>query len=199
MTFINYAAREINCKIVYYGPGLCGKTTNIQYIYNKTNPTAKGKLISLATETDRTLFFDFMPLELGTIQGFKTRFHLYTVPGQVFYDASRKLILKGVDGVIFVADSQASRLDANIESVQNLSANLKSQGYNILSIPFVLQLNKRDLPTALPAEQLVKALRVKGEPVFEAVATTGVGVFDTLKAMAKMVLTELRTRSAKPV
>ena len=199
MTFINYAAREINCKIVYYGPGLCGKTTNIQYIYNKTNPTAKGKLISLATETDRTLFFDFMPLELGTIQGFKTRFHLYTVPGQVFYDASRKLILKGVDGVIFVADSQASRLDANIESVQNLSANLKSQGYNILSIPFVLQLNKRDLPTALPAEQLVKALRVKGEPVFEAVATTGVGVFDTLKAMAKMVLTELRARSAKPV
>jgi len=199
MTFINYAAREINCKIVYYGPGLCGKTTNIQYIYNKTNPTAKGKLISLATETDRTLFFDFMPLELGTIQGFKTRFHLYTVPGQVFYDASRKLILKGVDGVIFVADSQASRLDANMESVQNLSANLKSQGYNILSVPYVLQLNKRDLPTALPVDQLVKALRVKGEPVFEAVATTGVGVFDTLKAMAKMVLTELRTRSAKPV
>jgi len=195
MTFINYAAREINCKIVYYGPGLCGKTTNIQYIHGKTNPAAKGKLISLATETDRTLFFDFMPLELGTIQGFKTRFHLYTVPGQVFYDASRKLILKGVDGVIFVADSQASRFDANIESIQNLTANLKTQGYKILSIPYVLQLNKRDLPAALPVEQLAHALRVKQEPVFEAVATTGVGVFESLKAIAKMVLSELRAKS----
>jgi signal recognition particle receptor subunit beta len=197
MTFINYAAHEINCKIVYYGPGLCGKTTNIQYIYNKTNPAAKGKLISLATETDRTLFFDFMPLELGSIQGFKTRFHLYTVPGQVFYDASRKLILKGVDGVVFVADSQASRFDANIESVRNLTLNLKSQGYNIMTIPYVLQLNKRDLPTAMPVDQLSQALRLKGEPVFEAVATTGVGVFDTLKAMAKMVLTELRAKSTR--
>jgi len=197
MTFINYAAREINCKIVYYGPGLCGKTTNIQYIYNKTNPAAKGKLISLATETDRTLFFDFMPLELGTIQGFKTRFHLYTVPGQVFYDASRKLILKGVDGVIFVADSQASRFDANAESIHNLTENLKSQGYNLLTIPYVLQLNKRDLPTAMPVDELTKALRVKGEPVFEAIATTGVGVFDSLKAMAKMVLTELRAKSTR--
>src|SRR5213593_3599993 len=173
MTFINYAAHEINCKIVYYGPGLCGKTTNIQYIYNKTNPAAKGKLISLATETDRTLFFDFMPLELGTIQGFKTRFHLYTVPGQVFYDASRKLILKGVDGVVFVADSQSSRFDANVESIHNLTSNLKTQGYNILSIPYVLQLNKRDLPSALPVDKLTQALRVKDEPIFEAIATTG--------------------------
>ena len=197
MTFINYASREINCKIVYYGPGLCGKTTNIQFIYDKTNPDAKGKLISLATETDRTLFFDFMPLELGTIQGFKTRFHLYTVPGQVFYDASRRLILKGVDGVIFVADSQESRFDANVESVKNLTVNLKSQGYDIMTVPYVLQLNKRDLPTALPADKLVASLQVKGEPVFEAVATRGVGVFDTLKAMAKMVLLDLKRKSAK--
>ncbi len=197
MTFINYAAREINCKIVYYGPGLCGKTTNIQFIYEKTNPAAKGKLISLATETDRTLFFDFMPLDLGAIQGFRTRFHLYTVPGQVFYDASRRLILKGVDGVIFVADSQESRFDANIESVQNLKENLRTHGYDIMAIPYVLQLNKRDLPTALPAERLIQALRVKGEPIFESVAPTGAGVFETLKAMAKMVLLNLRQRSAK--
>src|ERR671927_86128 len=146
MSFINYMAREINCKIVYYGPGLCGKTTNLQYIYERTNPDAKGKMISLATETERTLFFDFLPLSLGEIRGFKTRFHLYTVPGQVFYDASRKLILKGVDGVVFVADSQEARMEANIESLQNLEKNLKSQGYDLMSIPYVLQLNKRDLP-----------------------------------------------------
>ena len=149
MTFINYASREINCKIVYYGPGLCGKTTNLQFIYDKTNPNAKGKLISLATETDRTLFFDFLPLELGNVRGFKTRFHLYTVPGQVFYDASRKLILKGVDGVVFVADSQEARIDANLESLRNLEINLKEQGYDLYTIPYVLQLNKRDLPTAM--------------------------------------------------
>ena len=195
MTFINYAAREINCKIVYYGPGLCGKTTNIQFIYERTNPVAKGKLISLATETDRTLFFDFMPLDLGTIQGFKTRFHLYTVPGQVFYDASRRLILKGVDGVIFVADSQESRFEANIEAIQNLRDNLKTYGYDLNAVPYVLQLNKRDLPTAVEADRLVNALRVKNEPVFEAVATTGAGVFETLKAMARMVLLNLRQRS----
>jgi mutual gliding-motility protein MglA len=195
MTFINYAAREINCKIVYYGPGLCGKTTNIQFIYERTNPVAKGKLISLATETDRTLFFDFMPLDLGTIQGFKTRFHLYTVPGQVFYDASRRLILKGVDGVIFVADSQESRFEANIEAIQNLKDNMKTYGYDLMAVPYVLQLNKRDLPTAVEAERLVNALRVKNEPVFEAVATTGAGVFETLKAMARMVLLNLRQRS----
>ena len=149
MTFINYASREINCKIVYYGPGLCGKTTNLQCIYDKTNPDAKGKLISLATETDRTLFFDFLPLELGTVRGFKTRFHLYTVPGQVFYDASRKLILKGVDGVIFVADTQLERMDANVEAIENLETNLKAQGYDLKTIPYVLQLNKRDLPNVV--------------------------------------------------
>jgi signal recognition particle receptor subunit beta len=192
MTFINYASREINCKIVYYGPGLCGKTTNLQYIYDSTSPQAKGKLISLATETDRTLFFDFMPLELGTVRGFKTRFHLYTVPGQVYYDASRKLILKGVDGIVFVADSQEERLDANIESLSNLEENLQTQGYDLMNLPYVLQLNKRDLPSAVPAEELTAELLKKGEPVFEAVAMDGTGVFDTLKAVAKQVLTELR-------
>jgi signal recognition particle receptor subunit beta len=192
MTFINYASREINCKIVYYGPGLCGKTTNLQYIYDSTSPAAKGKLISLATETDRTLFFDFMPLELGTVRGFKTRFHLYTVPGQVYYDASRKLILKGVDGVVFVADSQEERMDANIESLENLQDNLKTQGYDLMQIPYVLQLNKRDLPSAVPVEELTSELLKKGEPVFEAIASDGTGVFDTLKAVAKQVLTELR-------
>lgn len=192
MTFINYASREINCKIVYYGPGLCGKTTNLQHIYDSTAPQAKGKLISLATETDRTLFFDFMPLELGTVRGFKTRFHLYTVPGQVYYDASRKLILKGVDGVVFVADSQEERMDANIESLYNLEENLQSQGYNLMDIPYVLQLNKRDLPNVVPPDELTEELQKKGEPVFEAVASQGTGVFDTLKAVAKQVLSELR-------
>jgi mutual gliding-motility protein MglA len=192
MTFINYASREINCKIVYYGPGLCGKTTNLQYIYDSTAPTSKGKLISLATETDRTLFFDFMPLELGTVRGFKTRFHLYTVPGQVFYDASRKLILKGVDGVVFVADSQEERMDANIESLYNLEENLTANGYDLSKLPYVLQLNKRDLPNVLPVDELVSELKRKDEPVHEAVAATGVGVFDTLKSVAKQVLTELR-------
>jgi signal recognition particle receptor subunit beta len=194
MTFINYAAREINCKIVYYGPGLCGKTTNIQFIYDKTNPQAKGKLISLATETDRTLFFDFLPIELGSIRGFRTRFHLYTVPGQVFYDASRKLILKGVDGVVFVADSQEARMDANIESIRNLAFNLREHGYDVGKIPYVLQLNKRDLPTAVPVDALAKALRRGDEPVFEAVAFKGIGVFDTLKAVVKQVLVNLKSR-----
>ena len=192
MTFINYASREINCKIVYYGPGLCGKTTNLQHIFESTAPQARGKLISLATETDRTLFFDFMPLELGTVRGFKTRFHLYTVPGQVFYDASRKLILKGVDGVVFVADSQEERMDANVESLYNLEENLRSQGYDLNKLPYVLQLNKRDLPNIIPVEDLTTELRRNGEPVVEAVASTGAGVFDTLKAVAKQVLTELR-------
>lgn len=192
MTFINYASREINCKIVYYGPGLCGKTTNLQHIYDSTAPQAKGKLISLATETDRTLFFDFMPLELGTVRGFKTRFHLYTVPGQVYYDASRKLILKGVDGVVFVADSQEERMDANIESLANLEDNLQTQGYELNQLPYVLQLNKRDLPNVIPVEDLTYELQKKGEPVFEAIAANGAGVFDTLKAVAKQVLTELR-------
>jgi len=192
MTFINYAAREINCKIVYYGPGLGGKTTNLQWIYDKTNPVAKGKLISLATETDRTLFFDFLPLDLGTVKGFKVRFHLYTVPGQVFYDASRKLILKGVDAIILVADSQVERMDANEESVYNLKQNLKEQGYNLAAIPYVLQLNKRDLPNITPVDEMTKLLRQKDEPIFEAVASKGTGVFDTLKTCAKLTLQELR-------
>lgn len=192
MSFINYSSREINCKIVYYGPGLCGKTTNLQYIYNKTNPSAKGKMISLATETERTLFFDFLPLSLGEIRGFKTRFHLYTVPGQVFYDASRKLILKGVDGVVFVADSQVERMEANIESLDNLRENLKEHGYDLDHIPYVIQYNKRDLPNAAPLEELKKLLNPRNVPDFEGSATTGLGVFDTLKAVAKLVLQELK-------
>lgn len=192
MTFINYVAREINCKIVYYGPGLGGKTTNLQYVYQITSPENKGKMISLATETERTLFFDFLPIDLGQIRGFRARFHLYTVPGQVFYDSSRKLILKGVDGVVFVADSQEERFDANLESLSNLDENLKEQGFDLDKIPYVLQLNKRDLPNALPADELKQQLLVKGEPVFEAVATQGTGVLNTLKAVARQVLIELR-------
>jgi mutual gliding-motility protein MglA len=195
MSFINYSSREINCKIVYYGPGLCGKTTNLQYIYNKTNPEAKGKMISLATETERTLFFDFLPLSLGEIRGFRTRFHLYTVPGQVFYDASRKLILKGVDGVVFVGDSQMERMEANIESLDNLRTNLAEQGYDLDKLPYVVQYNKRDLPNATPLPELHEVLNPTKVPEFEAVATKGNGVFDTLKAVAKLVLTELRKGS----
>ncbi len=194
MSFINYAAREINVKIVYYGPGLCGKTTNLQYIFEKSAPQQKGKLISLATETDRTLFFDFLPLDLGAVRGFKTRFHLYTVPGQVFYDASRKLILKGVDGVVFVADSQEARMDANTESLRNLEDNLRENGFELKTIPFVLQFNKRDLPTAVLVDDMYRLLNIKGEPTFEAVAVKGMGVFETLKAVAKQVLYELRSR-----
>jgi mutual gliding-motility protein MglA len=192
MSFINYSSREINCKLVYYGPGLGGKTTNLQFIYARTSPEAKGKMISLATETERTLFFDFLPLSLGEIRGFKTRFHLYTVPGQVFYDASRKLILKGVDGVIFVADSQNERMEANIESLENLRLNLSEQGYNLDKLPYIIQYNKRDLPNAAPMEELRQLLNPTHVPEFEACATTGVGVFETLKAIAKAVLTELR-------
>jgi signal recognition particle receptor subunit beta len=192
MSFINYSSREINCKIVYYGPGLCGKTTNLQYVYAKTNPDAKGKMISLATETERTLFFDFLPLSLGEIRGFKTRFHLYTVPGQVFYDASRKLILKGVDGVVFVADSQIERMEANLESVENLRVNLGEQGYQLDKIPYVVQYNKRDLPNIATVEELHRLINPKNVPEYQAVAPTGVGVFDTLKAVAKLVLTELK-------
>src|SRR5436305_6059198 len=143
MTFINYASREINCKLVYYGPGLCGKTTNLQFIFERAAPEAKGKMISLATETERTLFFDFLPLNLGEVRGYKLRFHLYTVPGQVFYDASRKLILQGVDGVVFVADSQEARMEANAESLQNLETNLKEQGYELKAVPYALQFHKR--------------------------------------------------------
>jgi mutual gliding-motility protein MglA len=164
MSLINYASREINCKLVYYGPGLGGKTTNLEYVYEKVAPTAKGKLISLATETERTLFFDFLPVDLGTIRGFKTRFHLYTVPGQVYYNASRKLILKGVDGVVFVADSQLERMEANLESMQNLYDNMAQHGYDLTKMPFVVQYNKRDLPNAAPTLELQDALN-PGWPV----------------------------------
>ncbi len=192
MSFINYSSREINCKIVYYGPGLCGKTTNLQYIYRRTNPDQKGKLISLATETERTLFFDFLPLALGDIKGFKIRFHLYTVPGQVFYAASRKLILKGVDGVVFVADSQIERMDSNIESFDDLKINLAEQGYELEKLPFVIQYNKRDLPNIVPVEDMDKLLNPRRMPRFEGVAVTGKGVFETLKTVAKQVLFELK-------
>ncbi len=192
MSFINYSSREINCKIVYYGPGLCGKTTNLQFIYSKTNPELKGKMISLATETERTLFFDFLPLALGEIRGFKTRFHLYTVPGQVFYDASRKLILKGVDGVVFVADSQIERMEANLESADNLRINLREQGYELEKIPYVVQYNKRDLPNAAPLQEMRRLLNPLQVSDFEACANVGKGVFETLKAVAKGVLTDLK-------
>jgi len=192
MPFINYAHRELTCKLVYYGPGLGGKTTNLQWIYEKSAPDAKGKMVSLATETDRTLFFDLLPLSLGQIRGFKIRFQLYTVPGQIFYDASRRLIVKGADAVAFVADSQKARYDANIESLRNLEENLRQNGIDLQTIPYVLQLNKRDLPTALPREQLETALRFRGEPVFEAVAIQGIGVFETLKSLVKQTLARLR-------
>ena len=223
MSMINYASREINCKLVYYGPGLGGKTTNLEFVYNKVSPNSRGKLISLATETERTLFFDFLPVDLGTIRGFKTRFHLYTVPGQVYYNASRKLILKGVDGVVFVADSQIERMEANIESMQNLYDNMAQHGYNLTTIPFLVQYNKRDLPNAATIGELQAALNpgwtvedaarqrpladsyhageflveqidgqwIERAPYFEAVAMNGDGVFDTLKAVSKLVLKTL--------
>ncbi|MFQ5735939.1 MAG: ATP/GTP-binding protein [Thermodesulfobacteriota bacterium] len=195
MSFINYSSREINCKIVYYGPGLCGKTTNLQVIYRKTRPEAKGKMITLATETERTLFFDFLPLSLGDIKGFKTRFHLYTVPGQIFYDASRKLILKGVDGIVYVADSQVERMDANIESFDNMKTNLEEQGYDLAQVPYVVQYNKRDLPNVVPTSELKRIINTDGVPDFESVATQGAGVFETLKAVVKLVLIELKKGS----
>ncbi len=193
MSLINYSSREINCKIVYYGPGLGGKTTNIQYIYEKLAPETKGKLVTLATEMDRTLFFDFLPLELGEVKGFKTRFHLYTVPGQVYYNASRKLILRGVDGLVFVADSSESRFDANIEALYNLHENLKEYDLDLKEIPFVMQWNKRDMPDAIPVNELVEELNPEGFEHFEGVAVNGVGVFDTLKCVAKQVLRQLQT------
>jgi mutual gliding-motility protein MglA len=224
MSMINYASREINCKIVYYGPGLGGKTTNLEHVYGKVSPETRGKLISLATETERTLFFDFLPVDLGTIRGFRTRFHLYTVPGQVYYNASRKLILKGVDGVVFVADSQIDRMEANVESMQNLYDNMAEHGYDITRMPFVVQYNKRDLPNAASLDELQAALNpgwevteparqrttpdamrpgeflvhrlesgewVERAPFHEAVAVSGEGVFDTLKAVSKLVLKSL--------
>jgi len=192
MALINYASREINSKIVYYGPGLGGKTTNIKYIYTKLNPEIKGKLISLATELDRTLFFDFLPVDLGTIRGFKTRFHLYTVPGQVFYNASRKLILKGADGIVFVADSQIERYDENIESFENMNDNLQTYNLTLDRIPLIIQYNKRDLPNITSVEELQKAINPQNKyPFFEAVASQGIGVFETLKEVCKKVLLTL--------
>jgi mutual gliding-motility protein MglA len=191
MSMINYASREINCKLVYYGPGLGGKTTNLEYVYSKVAPDTRGKLISLATEQERTLFFDFLPVDLGTIRGFKTRFHLYTVPGQVYYNASRRLILKGVDGIVFVADSQAERMDANIAAMQNLYENLADYGYDPANIPIVLQWNKRDLPTAISEQELNDNLNPDNLPAFGAVAVTGEGVFETLRAVSKAVIKTL--------
>jgi len=192
MSVVNYGTREITCKIVYYGPGRSGKTTNLQHVYSQLPEERKGKMVSLATETDRTLFFDFLPLDLGTISGFATRFQLYTVPGQVFYDASRKLILRGVDGIVFVADSQQERMDANVEALDNLMDNLKEHGYDFKKIPYVLQLTKRDLPNILSVDALTKELRRKDEPVMEAIAFQGNGVFETLKEIARQVLLELK-------
>jgi signal recognition particle receptor subunit beta len=191
VSLINYSSREINCKIVYYGPGLCGKTTNLQHIYSRVPQETRGKMISLATEMDRTLFFDFLPLELGQIRGFRTRFHLYTVPGQVYYNASRKLILKGVDGIVFVADSQIDRFEANIESYMNMLDNLTDHDLTIEKIPFVMQYNKRDLPRVVPVDDLERELNPRKAPYFEAVALRGTGVFDTLKVACKLVLKTL--------
>jgi hypothetical protein len=193
MTFVNYVSREVNFKVVFYGPELCGKTDNLQFLYKKTNSSAKGKLVTLATETDRTMFVDLLLLEHGSIGGFKLRFHLYTVPGQALYDASRQLILRGVDGVIFVADSRRERMDENLESLRNLQRDLEHQGYDLRSIPYVLQLNKRDSPMAVPVEEMMARLRIADEPVLEAVAHSedGIGVLDTLKALAKLVSEEV--------
>ena len=191
MSMINYASREINCKIVYYGTGLGGKTTNLEYIYSRVNPDTKGKMISLATESERTLFFDFLPIDLGEVRGFKTRFHLYTVPGQVYYNASRRLILKGVDGLVFVADSQASRAEANIEAMHNLYENLETYGYELDKIPFAIQYNKRDMPGILPVTELRAQINPMGVPDFEGPAVAGQGVFETLSCVSKVVIQTL--------
>lgn len=192
MSFVNYHTKEINCKIVYYGPGLGGKTTNIQHVYQKTSHQIKGKMVSLNTENERTLFFDFLPLDLGEIRGFKTRFHLYTVPGQVFYEASRKLILRGVDGIVFVADSQVERMEANFESLVSLEKNLSEQGYDIEKIPLVIQFNKRDLPNIVPVLEMRERINKWNVPDFEATASTGQGVFETLKMVSKLVLLNIK-------
>ncbi|MBN1196834.1 MAG: GTPase domain-containing protein [Candidatus Aminicenantes bacterium] len=194
MSFLNYSTREINFKIVYYGPGLSGKTTNIKYIYEKIKSENKGKLVSLATETERTLFFDFFPLDLGQIKGYKVKFHLYTVPGQIYYSSSRKLILKGVDGLVFVADSQRERFEANIESLEDMLENLREYKLNFEQMPYVLQLNKRDLPNITPADELISVLRKKDEPVTEAIATKGDGVIDTLKQISRLVMIDVKRK-----
>jgi signal recognition particle receptor subunit beta len=192
MSFVNYVTKEVNCKIVYYGPGLGGKTTNIQYVYQKTSGGNKGNMITLNSENERTLFFDFLPLDLGEIRGFKTRFHLYTVPGQVFYEASRKLILRGVDGIVFVADSQVERMEANIDSLKSLEKNLIEQGYELDKIPLVFQWNKRDLPNTTSIKDLHEALNKIKAPEFEGMAVKGTGVFETLKVISKLVLMNLK-------
>jgi signal recognition particle receptor subunit beta len=194
LSFLNYSTREINFKIVYYGPGLSGKTTNIKSIYNKIKMDNKGKLVSLATETERTLFFDFFPLDLGSIKGYKVKFHLYTVPGQIYYSSSRKLILKGVDGVVFVADSQRERFEANIESLQDMFENLKEYNIDFETLPYVLQLNKRDLPNVTPANEMIAALRQRDEPVVEAVALKGEGVVSTLKGISKLIMIDVKKK-----
>ncbi|HVV87778.1 MAG TPA: GTPase domain-containing protein [Kofleriaceae bacterium] len=192
MSYVNHLAKEINAKVVYYGPGLCGKTTNLQHIFGRTRPDSKGKLITLATETERTLFFDFLPIDLGTVRGFKVRLHLYTVPGQVFYDASRKLVLRGADGIVFVADSQTNRFEANVESVENLSVNLAEMNCPPLDrLPYVVQYNKRDLPEVDSIEYLREHLNPTGAPEFEACASKGEGVFETLKGVSRLVLKRL--------
>ncbi|MBI4612569.1 MAG: hypothetical protein HY720_03070, partial [Planctomycetes bacterium] len=195
MAQINYALREVQCKIVYYGPGLSGKTTNIEIVHSKAPPQNRGKLTSIATEGDRTLFFDFMPLDLGSVAGMRTKFQLYTVPGQVYYDSTRKLVLNGADGVIFVADSQAEKLDENIESLTNLFKNLRENGIDPDTIPLVMQWNKRDLPTALPVETLEEKLNPRKAPSCEAIACNGTGVFPSLKAISSLVLEQINQRA----
>lgn len=194
MSFLNYSTKEINFKVVYYGPGLSGKTTNIKQIYDKVKSDSKGKLVSLATETERTLFFDFFPLDLGTVKGYKVKFHLYTVPGQIYYSSSRKLIMKGVDGVVFVADSQRERFEANIESLQDMFSNLKEYNIDFVTLPYVLQLNKRDLPNITPVNEMIAALRKKDEPVIEAVSLHGEGVIDTLKSISKLIMVNVKQK-----
>jgi signal recognition particle receptor subunit beta len=196
MSFINYSSKEINCKIVYYGPGLSGKTTNLKYIYNNSDPETRGRLISLTGDDNRSLFFDFLPLDLGEINGFKTRFHLYTVPGQVMHESSRKLILKGVDGVVFVADSQRDRMDANKKSLEKLGDHLEDYGYEIKTLPMLFQYNKRDLPAVMPAGEMSEFLNIYSKPEIEAVAISGTGVYDTLRDITKIVLDELKSGGA---
>jgi len=194
LSFLNYSTKEINFKIVYYGPGLSGKTTNIKKIYEKVKSDSKGKLVSLATETERTLFFDFFPLDLGTVKGYKVKFHLYTVPGQIYYSSSRKLIMKGVDGVVFVADSQRERFEANIESLQDMFSNLKEYNIDFATLPYVLQLNKRDLPNISPVNELIAALRKKEEPVIESISLRGDGVIETLKSISKLIMVNVKQK-----
>lgn len=192
MSFVNYHTKEINCKIVYYGPGLGGKTTNIQHVYQKTSANNKNQLVTLNTTNERTLFFDFLPLEFKNIRGFKTRFHLYTVPGQVFYESSRRLILRGVDGIVFVADSQIERMEANIESLEGLKKNLTDHGYDLSKVPMVMQWNKRDLPNVTSEEDLEQKLNWLDCPSFPACAVKGDGVFETLKTISKLVLLNIK-------